>query len=317
MMIHIDNIPHNKKYLNIRVERSNTSIVNNWDRVCLHFTHGEKNTTNAYYVNGLKASDEIIIRNIPIPKGSTSLKLTSIGDFYVTAAFIDGLRIQTKFETSLIKEQLEYYNGQYFFHYPSKVQPTKLIITLPGMGNNIDADSQYSVMTMKSFPFRHDVYRVHLIDLFWANGSCLIFDEEKKSNIDNIINLIDDILKINNLSESDCHIITASKGCFAGYEIMKRRKYKFAFFAPITNVERFNEHSPVMRFISRELVNNGYKFFKPDFNGNAVVYTSLKDPGIDLGLISNCMSTIDKDLMHAQITKHYINKYLSSESLIE
>lgn len=315
-MIDIDNIPHNKKYINIRVERLNTSTVNNWDRVCLHFTHGKKNTTNAYYVNGLKVSDAVIIRNIPIPKGTTSLKLTPVGEFHITAALIDESRLQTEFEKKLIQEQLEYYNGQYFFHYPSKVQPKKLVITLPGMGNNIDSDSQYSVMTMKSFPFRPDIYRVHLIDLFWANGSCLIFDEEKKPNIDNIINLIDGILEEKNLSASDCHIITASKGCFAGYEIMKQRKYNFAFFAPITNVERFNENSPVMRFISRELVNNGYKFFKPDFNENAVVYTSLKDPGIDLGLVSKCVSTIDNDLMHAQITKRFINEYLSSESLI-
>lgn len=315
-MIHIDNIPQNKKYLNVRVERLNTSKVNNWDRVYIDFTRGEKNTTNAYYVNGLKPSDNVIIRNIPIPNGTTSLRLTPVGEFHVTAVLIDELRVKTEFENSLITEQLEDYDGQYFFHYPSKVPPKKLVVTLPGMGNNIDPDSQYSVMTMKTFPFKPDVYRVHLIDLFWANGSCLIFNEEKKSNIENIIRLIDGILEKNHLSASDCHIITASKGCFAGYEIMKQREYNFAYFAPITNVDRFNENSPVMRFISRELVNNGYKFFKPNFNENAVVYTSFKDPGIDLGLISKCVSTIDKNLMHSQITKHFINEYLSSESLI-
>lgn len=314
-MIHIDKIPSNKQYIHIRVERPENCKINNWDRICIEFIGIEKNITNAYYVNGLKESNEVLIRNIPIPKMSLSFNLIPIGEFNITATFIDNFRMQTNFEKKLISEHLANYNGQYFFDFPCKKAPKKLIVTFPGMGNNIDPDSQYSIMTMKTLPFGDDIYRLHLVDLFWANGSCLLFNDNKTSNIDNIIELIDTVLSNNNLSHSDCHIITASKGCFAAYEVMKSRDFKYAFFAPITNVERFNESSPVMRFISRELLNNGYRFYKPTFKDNASVYTSIKDPGIDLGLVSNCISTIDESLLHAQITKRFINEYLYSESL--
>ncbi len=315
-MINIDNISVEKKYIHIRVERPESSKINNWDRLCLDFLGADKKITNAYYINGLKKSNEILVRNIPIPKMASSLKILPIGEFNVTAILFDKVRYYTNFEQKLFADQLHSFNGQYYFQYPSKVPPKKIIITLPGMGNNIDHETQYSIMTMRTFPFGDDVFRIHLMDLFWANGSCLLFNEDKEDNINNIIALIDGLLNKYGLTVSDCHIITASKGCFAGFEIMKRRSYRFAFFAPITNVDRFNESSPVMRFISREVLNNGYRFFKPKFNDHVVVYTSHKDPGIDLELLSNCCSVVDPNLMHAQITKRFISEYLSSEKLI-
>lgn len=315
-MISIDNISPEKKYIHIRVERPKNYKINNWDRLSLEFLGVHKKITNAYYINGLNELNEVLVRNIPIPKMISSLKILPVGEFNITAILLDKVRYQTNFEQKIISEQLHNFNGQYYFQYPSKISTKKIIITLPGMGNNIDPESQYSLMTMRTFPFGDDVFRIHLVDLFWANGSCLLFNENKEDNINNIISLIDGLINKFNLTASDCHIITASKGCFAGYEIMKRRNYKFAFFAPITNVDRFNESSPVMRFISRELINNGYRFFKPKFSDDAAVYTSLKDPGVDLELISNCCSIIDPNLMHAQITKRFISEYLLTEKLI-
>lgn len=315
-MFNIDPIPSQKNYLNVRVYRTSNSTINNWDRVTLEFYLKDRLITNAYYVNGLQLDSERLIRNIPIPANTLSIKLNHFGDFNISSVSLEKDRTITDFESKLISEQLDCYNGQFFFNYPSKLPPRKLIVTLPGMGNNIDINSQHALMTMQSFPFKEDVYRLHLVDFFWANGSCLIFDENNRCNIDNIISIIDSILVKNNISPSECHIITASKGCFAGYEIMQRKQYKFAFFAPITNVAKFNENSPVFRFTSREMINKGYKFAKPNFLKNATVYTSLKDPGIELGLLSECLHTIDQNLMHSQITKHFMGQYLSSENII-
>lgn len=316
-MLIIDSIPEGKRYINVRVSRSQQARINNWDRVHIEFVCVSKKITNAYYINGLLAGSECTIRNIPIPNDIISIKLDPVGEFYITAAYLEQYRLSTSFEKKLMSEQLDCYNGQYFFHYPSQSQPRKLIVTLPGMGNNIDEDTQYALMSMRSFLFKEDVYRLHMVDFFWANGSCLLLNEDDSDNVENLISLIDSILVKNNLLPSDCYIVTASKGCFAGYEIMKSRSYNFAFFAPITNVDKFNQSSPVLRFTSRELLNKGFRFSKPQFSENVVVYTSLKDPGIELGLLSKCIKTIDQNLMHAQITKQFMGPYLSSNNLVE
>lgn len=298
---------NNNKFLNISIKVNGP--INKWDRVILTFKNVDNEVQNAYYIAGTYEENQINIRNIRLLSGYQDIKLTAFGDFEITALQLSNERKYTEFELNTKSNCIDF-NGNQIFETGNKLNPSKILITIPGVGDNVSETSQYPVMIFRNQKLESNIFRAHFIDGFDAKGTSLVYNDDSQDNIAFILYYIKKLQDKYNIEDDKVVIMSASKGSIGALELFKvAPNFKYQIMAPILNLDNYNASTSQLRYLSRSLMIQGYKFNIPELNENVVLYTSKLDEAYDESKLFNSIVKY-YECKHTEIVKLALNEFI-------
>lgn len=298
---------NNKKFLNIGIKIN--GVINKWDRVILTFKDGDKEIQNAYYLAGTYEKNEVNIRNIRLLNDYQHIKLTPFGDFEITSIHFSDKREYTQFELHTKSNCIDF-NGNQIFETGNTVDPSKILITISGVGDNISDSSQYPVMIFRNQKLESNILRAHFIDGFDAKGTSLIYNDKGQENIAFVLYYIKKLQYKYNIGDDKVVIMSASKGSIGAFELYRiAPNFKYQIMAPILNLENYNASTSQLRYLSRSLAIQGYKFDIPKLNENVVLYTSKLDEAYDETKLYNAVVKY-YECKHTEIVKYGLDEFI-------